>query len=187
MTANTDTVLLSWFVTASSPPPGLNATETGTDPVANGEPATAVSAPVVWLTANTDTVSAEAFAVASSPPPGLNTADCGPDPVANGEPATAVNAPAVWLTENTDTSLPWTFATASSPPPGLNATDLGFGPVANGEPDTCPNACTDDANAQHPINTSANTNPVLRISGVVLRCAAFLGRFVAALTRLTSC
>jgi hypothetical protein len=46
-TENTDTLLGISFVVASSPPPGLNASELGLRPVANGEPDTCVSAPVV--------------------------------------------------------------------------------------------------------------------------------------------
>ena len=70
---------------ASSPPPGLNATDAGSLPVANGEPETGVSAPPD-PTENTDTVLATLLAVASSPPPGLNATELGPLPVPNGEP-----------------------------------------------------------------------------------------------------
>ena len=91
---------------ASSPPDGLNATEFGPRPVANGEPATGVSAPPA-PTENTDTVLPPLLAVASSPPDGLNATEIGlvPRPVANGEPATGVSAPPD-ATENTDTVLP---------------------------------------------------------------------------------
>ena len=77
---------------ASSPPLGLNATETGTLPVANGEPTTCVNAPVKEFTENTETVLSLRLAVASSPPPGLNATDNGALPVSTGEPATGVNA-----------------------------------------------------------------------------------------------
>jgi hypothetical protein len=55
-TENTDTAVLPELEAASSPPPGLNATENGRPPVANGEPDTSVSAPVEESTENTDTV-----------------------------------------------------------------------------------------------------------------------------------
>ena len=86
---------------ASSPPPGLNATENGLLPVANGEPVTWLSAPS-GPTENTDTVPSAKLAVASSPPPGLNATDAGSLPVANGEPVTWFSAPP-GPTENTDT------------------------------------------------------------------------------------
>src|ERR1039458_2513727 len=95
-TENTDTALAPAFAVASSPPPELNATETGCefDPVVNGEPVTCVSAPPA-PTENTDTLllGKEEFAVASSPPPGLNATDFGPESVVNGEPVTWVSAP----------------------------------------------------------------------------------------------
>ena len=84
---------------ARSAPPGLNATDAGEMPVANGEPATGVSAPPA-PTENTDTVSP--FPVARSAPDGLNATDAGVMPVVNGEPGTWVSAPAA-PTENTDT------------------------------------------------------------------------------------
>jgi hypothetical protein len=40
VTENTDTELPLKFAVASSPPPGLNATDRGWRPVANGDPAT---------------------------------------------------------------------------------------------------------------------------------------------------
>ena len=101
------------FAVASSPPLGLNATEDGLSPVANGEPDSGVSAPVAWLTENTDTVLApfcwSSFAVARSPPLGLNATEDGLSPVANGEPDTGASAPVAWLTKNTDT-VPVTLA-----------------------------------------------------------------------------
>ena len=90
-TENTDTVLPALLAVASSPPAGLNATESGPPPVTNGEPVTGVSAPPA-PTENTDTVLPPALAVASSPPAGLNATECGKVPAANGEPATCVNA-----------------------------------------------------------------------------------------------
>ena len=79
-TENTDTVPgLVWLAVASSPPDGLNATETGSWAwVGTGGP-TAVSAPSA-ATENTDTVPSVEFAVASSPPDGLNATEAGPAP-----------------------------------------------------------------------------------------------------------
>ena len=152
LTENTDTLLAPKFAVASKPPPELNATELIPDPFGsapsgsrNGEPATALSAPVFGLTENTDTLPTDGFAVATRPPPGLNATDAGPpwpdpDPVENGEPATALNAPVLGLTENTDTLLAPKFAVASRPPPGLKATELAPGGFENGEPVTALNA-----------------------------------------------
>ena len=84
---NTDTVLSPWLATANSPS-GLNASETGDEPTANGEPLTCVK-PLSYATENTDTVlSPDALASASRPPLGLNATENGPSPVVNGEPLT---------------------------------------------------------------------------------------------------
>jgi hypothetical protein len=165
-TENSDTLCTGWvslpytsvtFPAASSPPRGLNATEATPDPVRraalgsrNGEPATALSAPVLGSTQNIDTLPANRFAVASKPPPGLNATEYGPDPVENGEvgpgpvengePATGLNPPVVGLTANTDTLLAPTFAVARRPPSGLNATELDPIGFENGEPATALNA-----------------------------------------------
>jgi hypothetical protein len=142
---NTSCVLAA----ASRPPPGLNATENTPDPFGsaasgsrNGEPATALNAPVLGSTENTDTLPAPKFAVASRPPRGLNASEYGPDsgPVENGEPATAVNAPVLGSTENTDTLFAPKFVAASRPPRGLNATELAPVGFENGEPGTALNA-----------------------------------------------
>jgi hypothetical protein len=137
-TENTDTLLAPTFVATSRPPPGLNATELAPVGFENGEPGTALNAPVVGLTERTDTL--PEFAVASRPPPGLNATDAGPwldpAPVANGEPATALNAPVLGLTENTDTMSSVMPVVASRPPPGLNATELPRPTPPNGEPAT---------------------------------------------------
>ena len=141
-TENTDTLLDLEFAVASSPPPGLNATDSGNDPVVNGEPATGVSAPPA-PTENTDTVLSASFAVASRLPSGLNATE-NPPPFGNGEPVTGVSAPSA-PTENTETlpalSDPLTkFAVASSFPSGLNATEgvhvAPGSPAGNGEPGT---------------------------------------------------
>jgi hypothetical protein len=58
---------------------------------ANGEWATAVSAPLV-PTSNSDTDRSGAFGTARSSPSGLNATVCGPSPVGNGDPATGVRA-----------------------------------------------------------------------------------------------
>jgi hypothetical protein len=157
LTENSDTLctvrvalgnISCWFAAASRPPPGLNATDPTPDPFGsaasrsrNGEPATALSAPVLGLTENTDTLPAT-FAVASRPPGGLNATDAGvdPGPVENGEPATALSAPVLGSTENTDTLLAPRFAVASKPPPGLNATESAPVGFENGEPVTALNA-----------------------------------------------
>ena len=89
-TENTDTEPAPELAVASSPPDGLNATETGRRAwVKTGVP-TAVSAPSA-ATENTDTVPSVELAVASSPPDGLNATEAGRLP-GNGEPATSVNA-----------------------------------------------------------------------------------------------
>ena len=98
-TENTDTVS-SVLAVASSPPPGLNATENGALR-RERRAGTGVSAPSA-PTENTDTV-LRRFAVASSPPSGLNATENGSAPVGNGEPGTWVSAPPA-PTENTDTS-----------------------------------------------------------------------------------
>jgi hypothetical protein len=49
----TETLWLAELATASSPPSGLNATDAGDDPAANGEPATGAGDPA-WSTENTD-------------------------------------------------------------------------------------------------------------------------------------
>ena len=54
-TENTETVLSLAWATARSRPEGLNATETGLRPVANGEPVAGLSVPPA-PTENTDTV-----------------------------------------------------------------------------------------------------------------------------------
>ncbi|MFL5863902.1 MAG: hypothetical protein ACJ780_24530, partial [Solirubrobacteraceae bacterium] len=158
VTENSDTlwtgrVLLPYtsvtFPAASRPPPGLNATDDTPDPFGsaasgsrNGEPVTALNAPVLGLTENTDTLPAPKFAVASRRPRGLNASEDGPDsgPVENGEPATALNAPVLGSTANTDTLLAPTFVAAIRPPPGLNATELAPVGFENGEPGTALNA-----------------------------------------------
>ncbi len=86
---------------ASRFPAALNATEIGDEPVGNGEPETAVSAPPD-PTENTDTVLLPSLAVASRFPDALNAIEIGSEPVGNGEPDTAVSAPPD-PTENTDT------------------------------------------------------------------------------------
>jgi hypothetical protein len=78
------------LATASSAPEGLNATDDGSLPVANGEPGTGDSAPAEE-TENTATWLPWEFAVASNPPDGLNATATGVVPVENGEPGTWVN------------------------------------------------------------------------------------------------
>jgi hypothetical protein len=102
---NTDTLSKPAFTTASSPPTGLNASDSPAPiSVWNGDPGSWVNAPVVWLMENTETPSPP-LATASSPPVGLNASEPVSDPIAigNGEPCTWVSAPVPGSTENTDT------------------------------------------------------------------------------------
>jgi hypothetical protein len=144
-TENTDVVLAVLLAVARKTFPdmdGLNATEAGVKPVANGDPGISASAPVVVFTANTDTVLAAALAAARKTFPdmdGLNATDSGPEPAVNGDPDTGVSPPVERFTENTETVSSPEFATARKRFPdttGLNATEFGNAPVANGDPDT---------------------------------------------------
>jgi hypothetical protein len=160
LTENADTVSLPPLAVASSPPVGLNATDSEPLPVL--EDPSEVSAPVVALTENTDTD--EPLAVASSPPVGLNATAAVLLPLPVLKDPSEVSAPVVALTENTDTVLAPKLAVASSFPVGLNATDSEPLPVLNGEPFTGANAgaATAAADPSPHTHTTAPTTPSSR-------------------------
>jgi hypothetical protein len=138
-TENTETVSSPEFATARKRFPdttGLNATEFGNAPVANGDPDTWVSAPVDPSTEKVDTECAESLATAMKAPDGLNATEIGNAPVPNGDPDTCVSAPVEESTENIDTVLTPALELARNPPDGLKAIPSGIEPVANGDPET---------------------------------------------------
>ncbi len=131
-------MLLPALAVASRLPDALSATETGYQPVPNGEPNISVSVPPA-PTENTDTVLLPRLAVASTFPDALNAIEFGYEPVPTGEPDTSVSAPSD-PTKNTDTVLSFWLAVASRFPDAPNATEIGYEPLPNGEPDTGANA-----------------------------------------------
>jgi hypothetical protein len=79
---------------ASRFPDGLNATETGSTPVAVGEPGAGEREPP-FSTLNTDTECAYSLATASRSPDGLNATETGRFPVVVGEPGAGLRDPPV--------------------------------------------------------------------------------------------
>jgi len=74
-------------------------TDSGPLPVANGEPATAASAPLALFIRSTDTLLDPLFAVTRKLPEGSMLAETGPvPPLAKGDPLTAVRAPVLLFT-----------------------------------------------------------------------------------------
>src|SRR5260370_1226105 len=93
--------------------PAVVATERGLTPAGNGEPATAVSTPVVpsMVKAQACPGIASLLATYANWPVGSTVTQTGPIPAGNGEPATSVSAPVVPLMVYAETSEESEFAT----------------------------------------------------------------------------
>ena len=123
-TENTETPPCS--ATASDPPPGLNATDQGSEPV--DDESTAVSSPSAAIAyVDTEPPASRPRVIASRLPSGLNATACAYPPAAppSGVLPSAVSTPSA-ATEKTDTSSRWPLAVASRLPSGLNASEQGL-------------------------------------------------------------